>query len=234
MLFQEKNRFAGLVALVLLLPFLGLPVFAETASPPRAAADPIGALEIRSFEKGVTIDVTERSLKDVLRRIQNDSGILFAVRDELGDITITARISAVDWTSAVKKLLEDFNKVELWDRGRLRRVWLLGGGDSVGRSIQKTAKVLDEADQEHKKKKIIRGRKYKIFLSEEELGEITKFPSIEPLPDYLIHDSRYRKFLRQFGLESLDDLKDMSNTLTVHLEVRRQLRELEERRQPEE
>jgi hypothetical protein len=62
----------------------------------------------------------------VLQWIQNESGIRFSLPDALTAIPITVSFKAHDWTKAVMRLLEGFNKVELWDSAqRLSRVILL-------------------------------------------------------------------------------------------------------------
>lgn len=199
-----------------------------------AGANPIELHEISSSRGKVTINVRDREWGEVLQRIQKESGIVFEFHARLKNLKITARISAPDWTSAARKLLEDFSRVEVWDKNRLSRVRLLGGGKHSPLSIQKTSRLIQLESVENKRKKIPRGKKYKIFLSENQLRELLETPIDPPIPTRLFHDMRYKKFLRQFGLESPRELKDMDNSLTVRLEVRRQLRELEELREAEE
>ncbi|MFQ5717091.1 MAG: hypothetical protein ACE5GQ_08315 [Nitrospinales bacterium] len=199
----------------------------------QANSNPIGLHEIRSSIEKVTINVRDRKLGEVLQQIQKESGIVFEFNTRLKNLKITAHIFAPDWTSAVRKLLEDFSRVEVWDKNSLGRVRLLGGGNPSPLSIQKTSRLIKLESVPNTKKKIPRGKKYKIFLSENQLRELLKAPIDQPIPTHLFHDVQYKRFLRQFGLESPQELKDMDNSLTVRLEVRRQLRELKEQRETE-
>ncbi|MFQ5716090.1 MAG: hypothetical protein ACE5GQ_03205 [Nitrospinales bacterium] len=205
------------------------PAFAEFFSFPKDGFSPIGAHEIGSNQIGVAINVNNLELMDVLQRIQNESGINFVVHDDLSGEKISARIKAADWTSAALKLLENFSRVEVWDEDGLSSVRLLkseGYSTTPNPNTDWTIKVKPAGKRT---KHVMRGKKYEIFLSEKELLELIKAPSDTPIPAYFIKDLQYRKFLEQFGFESLEDVFDIHNTRTVRLEVRRQLKELKKR-----
>jgi len=121
-----KNLLYG-VALIILL-FVPKNGRAESLiSLPLSGVSPIGEPEIAVTSEGVRIYVEERSLLQVLQRIQNESGIQFQLSRALMDSRITATVEAPDWTMAIRKLLGRYNKAEVWDKGiRLRRVLVIG------------------------------------------------------------------------------------------------------------
>lgn len=183
--------------------------------------------EISYSPQGVSIHVKERSLGDVLRQVEGEANIAFDIRDAaLADIKISARIMASDWPKATLKLLDDFSRIDIWDEDRLSRVVLLGRGNYPTKYIRKTPRKVNSV------KRIFSGKRYKRFLSEKKLRYLIRTPINKPLPASLIQDWEYRTFLKPFGIKTLEDLKNMNNTQTVRLEVRRQLRELEEQKRP--
>ncbi|MFQ5717575.1 MAG: hypothetical protein ACE5GQ_10815, partial [Nitrospinales bacterium] len=185
--------------------------------------------EISYSPQGVSIHVRERPLGDVLRQVEGEASISFDIRDNtLADLKISARIMASDWPKATLKLLDDFSRIDIWNKEQLSRVVLLGKGNYSTKPIRKAA-----SRKVNRVKRIFAGKKYKRFLSEEKLRRLIKTPINKPLPVALIQDWEYRTFLKQFGIESPKDLNDMNNTQMVRLEVRRQLRELRAQRTPE-
>jgi len=224
------------LALCLLWP-MGQPAEAEFVPLPEGGPAAVGEAEVGSSPRGVGIHVQNKLLLDVLQRIQNASGIRFQIQEEMLADRITADFAAVDWTSAVRKMLRNFSRLEVWDEDGLSSVLLLKSEESSTASSRNTDWMIKVKEAGNKKKKarhVIRGRKFEIFLSEKELLELIKAPSDAPIPDYFIKNFQYRKFLEQFGFESLEDVFDIHNTRTVRLEVIRQLQELKKRNEEEE
>lgn len=78
--------------------------------------------------EGVTLTAEKEALGALLKRIEGESGIRFKVSGDLKDMPISASISAPDWTAAVRMLLGNFNKVEIFDANdRLEKVVVMGG-----------------------------------------------------------------------------------------------------------
>ncbi|MFQ5673026.1 MAG: hypothetical protein ACE5G9_08020 [Nitrospinales bacterium] len=215
--------------LTLCLLWLSAPAAAEFVSLPESGPTFVDDEEVGSSPRGIGIHVQNKLLRDVLQRIQNESGIHFQLQEKMLADSITANFVASDWTSAVRRMLRNFSRLEVWDEDGLSFVLLLKSEEystALNRNADWMIKVKRTGNKGKKTKHVIRGRKFEIFLSEKELLELIKEPSDVPIPDYFIKDLQYRKFLEQFGFESLEDVFDIHNTRTVRLEVIRQLQEL--------
>lgn len=133
-----KTIWIKLFGLVFLSVFLSGPALAATVTLKDDAPSSMSSREINVTSKGIKFDLEERPLADVLRWIQKESGIRFEVSEGLLEESIRARfLSPPDWTVAIRMLLRDFNKVELWDDdNHLTRVRILGSGTSESKIIR--------------------------------------------------------------------------------------------------
>ena len=104
--------------LVFLLTALIFPAsavaFAELLALPGKNPAPIRVGMISHSPDGIRIKVKNRSLRDVLQRIRNETGIKFQLYDDVINAKVTANFLAPDWKSAVRKLLADFSGLEIW------------------------------------------------------------------------------------------------------------------------
>ncbi len=95
----------------------------------------ISQTEIGKNASGVRISVQSRALRDVLQRIQNETGVTFKLDDSLLDTPVTASIQAADWRSAITELLDSFNVMTVWgktlDQSRIRIIGLDGNEVNV-------------------------------------------------------------------------------------------------------
>ncbi len=86
--------------------------------------------EIVENLEGVRVHFKNQRLHEVLREIQDKTGIQFQMKDEMREVLITADIRASDWESALDRLLREFSLVKLWDsQSNLSRIHLLGVGE---------------------------------------------------------------------------------------------------------
>lgn len=118
--------------LALLVLALARPVYAvaddgEPAAVSNATSAPQSETAT-SVSEGVTLTAEKEALGALLKRIEDESGIRFKVSGDLKDMPISASISAPHWTTAVRMLLGNFNKVEIFDADdRLEKVVVMGG-----------------------------------------------------------------------------------------------------------
>lgn len=90
------------------------------------ASNPVYRSEVKS-EK-ISLQFEDLSLLDVLRNIQDETGILFSIDPSLEMVPFSSSIQADNWEDAIKKLLKGFSRVEVWtDNLETSRVWLLSG-----------------------------------------------------------------------------------------------------------
>lgn len=79
--------------------------------------------EINIVDKDVEIILEKCTLSDALQSIQYKSGIIFDLSLNLEAEPITAVITANNWTSAIRKLLRDYNRIEFLNSdGSLKKV----------------------------------------------------------------------------------------------------------------
>jgi hypothetical protein len=97
-------------------------------TPHPAPPNPVYKSEIKP--QGISLQFQDLTLLDVLRNIQEDTGILFSIDPSIETIPFNASIQADNWEEAVKELLKGFNRVEVWTSNlETSRVWVLEGGD---------------------------------------------------------------------------------------------------------
>lgn len=91
--------------------------------------------EIGVNPSGVQISVQRASLRDVLQRIQNETGVSFKLDDSQLGTPVTASIQAANWKTAISELLDSFNVMASWgktlDQSRIRIIGLEGNEVNV-------------------------------------------------------------------------------------------------------
>jgi hypothetical protein len=103
----------SLAALAVIAMFLPGPVGADITALPNQNEEAFPPGEIMATADGVRIAVTDRSLGEVLQAVQNASGVRFMVTSDLMQDPVTTIIEARDWSSAIRRLLSRFNRVEI-------------------------------------------------------------------------------------------------------------------------
>ncbi len=82
--------------------------------------------------EGISLQFEDLTLLDVLRNVQDETGILFSIDPSLETVPFSARIQADNWEAAIRDLLKGFSRVEVWtDNLATSRIWLLSGGRNV-------------------------------------------------------------------------------------------------------
>ena len=78
--------------------------------------------------QGISLRFENLSLINVLRNIQEETGILFSIDPSLETVPFSATVQAENWDAAVSELLKGFSRVEVWtDNLETSRIWLLSG-----------------------------------------------------------------------------------------------------------
>ena len=83
--------------------------------------------EVAVTPQTIRLHIKNRPLQEVLRYIQDASGIRFSLPYTLLLTPVTTEIEAPDWPTAVRQLLGLFQTVEIWQDGdtQLRQVFIL-------------------------------------------------------------------------------------------------------------
>ncbi len=125
---QSSRSLISKIALLAILHsglFVGL-ADAAMITLPQDGETKISAAEISTTPEGVNVNVTKRALGMVLQAIQNASGIHFGVAYDLMEEPVSATIEAPDWSTAVRKLLKPFNRLEVLNKNKtLQRVLIV-------------------------------------------------------------------------------------------------------------
>ena len=79
-------------------------------------------------KKIISLRFENLSLINVLQNIQEETGISFSTDPEIETLPFSATVQAENWEAAVKLLLKDFSRIEVWtDNLNNSRVWLYQG-----------------------------------------------------------------------------------------------------------
>lgn len=133
----------GKIFLVLIILIFGVgQADAEFVNLTQGNPTAISQSEISPNASGVRISVQSRALRDVLQRIQNETGVTFKLDDALLGTPVTASIQAADWKTAISELLESFNVMTVWgktlDQSRIRIIGLDGNKVNVASAPKPT------------------------------------------------------------------------------------------------
>lgn len=88
--------------------------------------NPIYKSEVKP--QGIHLQFEDLTLLDVVRNIQEETGILFSIDPSIESAPFSSSIQAENWEDVVKKLLKGFSRVEVWSSNlETSRVWVLAG-----------------------------------------------------------------------------------------------------------
>ena len=107
------------------------PVNATSAGQPNLypkSIYPNTSYKTEAANKSISLRFENLSLINVLQNIQEETGISFSTDPKMETIPFSATVKAENWETAVKLLLKDFSRIEVWtDNLNTSRVWLYQG-----------------------------------------------------------------------------------------------------------
>ena len=81
---------------------------------------------INSTPKGIQLHFRDYPLGEILKNIHDESGIRFNLSPQMAKKPISIDIEAKHWKNSVRKLIEDFSRVEVWtNHPKTSQIWLL-------------------------------------------------------------------------------------------------------------
>jgi hypothetical protein len=102
----------------------------EIAPTPTTPSNP--TYKTKTEPGGISLQFEDLTLLDVIRNVQDETGILFSIDPSLETVPFSARIQADNWEAAIRDLLKGFSRVEVWtDNLETSRVWLLSGARNI-------------------------------------------------------------------------------------------------------
>ena len=81
---------------------------------------------ITSTSKGIQLHFRDYPLGEILKNIHDETGIRFNLSPRMAKKTISVDIKAKHWKNSVRKLIEDYSRVEVWtNRSKTSQIWLV-------------------------------------------------------------------------------------------------------------
>ena len=76
--------------------------------------------------KGIQLHFRDYPLGEILKNIHDETGIRFNLSPRMAKKTISVDIEAKNWKNSVRKLVEDYSRVEVWtNRSNTSQIWLV-------------------------------------------------------------------------------------------------------------
>ena len=81
---------------------------------------------INSTPKGIQLHFRDYPLGEILKNIHDETGIRFNLSPRMAKKPISIDIEAKHWKNSVRKLIEDFSRVEVWtNQPKTSQIWLV-------------------------------------------------------------------------------------------------------------
>ena len=81
---------------------------------------------INSTKKGIQLHFRDYPLGEVLKNINDETGIRFNLSSKMAKMPINVDIEAKFWKSSIRQLINDFSRVEVWtNKPRTSQIWLV-------------------------------------------------------------------------------------------------------------
>ena len=81
---------------------------------------------INSTPKGIQLHFRDYPLGEILKNIHDETGIRFNLSPWMAKKPISIDIEAKHWKNSVRKLIEDFSRVEVWtNHPKTSQIWLV-------------------------------------------------------------------------------------------------------------
>ena len=81
---------------------------------------------INSTPKGIQLHFRDYPLGEILKNIHDETGIRFNLSPQMAKKPISIDIEAKHWKNSVRKLIEDYSRVEVWtNQPKTSQIWLV-------------------------------------------------------------------------------------------------------------
>ena len=81
---------------------------------------------INSTPKGIQLHFRDYPLGEILKNIHDETGIRFNLSPQMAKKTISVDIKAKHWKNSVRKLIENYSRVEIWtNQPKTSQIWLV-------------------------------------------------------------------------------------------------------------
>lgn len=159
--------------------------------------------------QGISLQFEDLTLLDVLRNIQEETGILFSIDPTLETVPFNARIQADNWEAAIRELLKGFSRVEVWtDNLETSRIWVLSGDVEAAPEAQvnrQTARQTRPARQPRFRTAPAPATRPAPAIAPVANAQI----KIENLPPHILFEPGVLTFFKSKGIALPDNVKNM-------------------------
>jgi hypothetical protein len=189
----------------------------EVTPAPAPVSPPNPVYKSKTDPSGISLQFEDLTLLDVLRNIQDETGILFSVEPSLETVPFNARIQADNWETAVRELLKGFSRVEVWtEKLETSRIWILSGGRNVevarnsgARTNQQTARQTRPAPQRKPRFRVAPAPAPKPTPKLTAKPVAKSSIRIEDLPPHILFEPGVLTFFKSKGIALPENVKNM-------------------------
>ena len=159
--------------------------------------------------KGISLRFENLSLINVLRNIQEETGILFSIDPSLETVPFSATVQADNWEAAVNELLKEFSRVEVWtDNLETSRIWILSGQGDIQEPVQPNANIR-LSRQAQPKVQPKRQPRFRVAPAPAPKPVASSNIRIEDLPPHILFEPGVLTFFKSKGIALPDNVKNM-------------------------
>lgn len=160
---------------------------------------------------GISLQFEDLTLMDVLRNVQDETGILFSIDPSLETVPFSARIQADNWEAAIKDLLKGFSRVEVWtDKLETSRVWLLPGGRNVEAAHNIALATNRQTPRQTRRASTQPSKpRYRKAPTPAKTPVVSFKMRIEDLPPHILFEPGVLTFFKAKGIALPDNVKSM-------------------------
>ncbi len=152
--------------------------------------------------QGISLQFEDLSLLDIVRNIQDETGILFSIDPSIENVPFNARIQADNWEDAVKQLLKGFSRVEVWtSKLETSRIWVLAGSREVSEPEVRLSRRATPIP--------VRQRPPQVRLHPAPVPVASSNIRIEDLPPHILFEPGVLTFFKSNGIQLPDNVKNM-------------------------
>ena len=157
--------------------------------------------------QGISLRFENLSLINVLRNIQEETGILFSIDPALETVPFSATVQADNWEAAVHELLKEFSRVEVWtDNLETSRIWILSGQGDIQEPARPNANIrLSRQPQPTQK----RQPRFRVAPAPTPKPVASSNIRIEDLPPHILFEPGVLTFFKSKGIQLPDNVKNM-------------------------
>lgn len=161
--------------------------------------------------KGVSLRFENLSLINVLKNIQEETGILFSIDPSMETTPFSATIQADNWEAAIKELLKGFSRVEVWtDNLETSRVWLLSGEGFRPENFQRNADIrLSKPAPAQQAQPAKQKTRFRVAPAPAPAPVANFKMRIEDLPPHILFEPGVLTFFKSKGIALPQNVKNM-------------------------